>query len=1206
MTPMIDDKSIDRKRQKSSTPNVTPKKMILKTPPIKTLPEKPITSDRGKKNSFPSPHVNAEDRLNPMLHTDQQYNETLRTDAINEKRVIAMPDTELPGIENDETTSLDTLHAEASDSAGIVPPKTEKLKSSNVCVLLSLIPIAGIPRMYLGYWKIGIIQFLLSVAIPVLLPVILALLLAVIDKVFGSDIISNLNSLSPLVTLMVGMPYVGWFYCYIEAHFLKKDKKGRDLKPGSFWQRVGYILFGIVCLTILIVVPLMGWAVVEGIRHSKELNEFTSPASLVMPLCMMGIIMLSCIGSIIGLIGVVRAAKGRFYLHNATKDILLSIPLVVLHWMSIAATLYVSVELSEKGYETASNIAMIMGCVLWLISLWFIGCRVKRCNEDLTKWELVQATCARIFLIFLIQFMSLLALSAIISLKNKQKQVGSSAKLRLGDFLDEGKSLLRTWGAIGKKVLPLIIISTFCITLTKKVCQLIGNTSSKKAEVDTLGYGVLNLLAVAASIGGMVALVNYVEELPAAPVKPQVQHVEPAHVQPAAEQGFDFAPEPEADANQTPEHPGTMADPAPTAEVSTVTESAPTPKKVATPILNNSVESEQRATADTGAAQRDTQAYEPTGDTPMEQAIAAMAYSFSPEHSIKAELIPLKDGTFFKREAQNGEQVTVSAWVKLKFIDKDPRFLSFMESIKNLFAQGATLEKTFPRAVRPVADDTSDETMCRDAGDLAPAQYPAVTYIATDTMLEDISADTNLLLLSVDETIYGFSLNDEKSRSYVLYDMLKHICGIHGIFPLRIMVQMKDKDKQVLAEIAREDTEDENHGQPMYSLIYSNVAEKEALVIDPSFYGGRAVVYAEPGCLYFQERIVKVTGVISTKAAKEAAYVGATIEAPSFKLSKKDICEFAERMEQAEKYDNEKKTANSAAALPAHQPATAISAPVSMAGKRIRFIYTDTRFRSGEEGDDGECVWENWQTQDLSQADLWVGQVAPSELNFASSDKAIVKPVVNDGSYLLIGTYTSGSGNNATVHRQLAIRPEEVAEESGDYILVFDSPSGGTAALRNCVGGLMHFECENIKFVIEEMSEAEIEAANAATQGGISETEKAELEDFLDTLVMTPARSSSTWRLYQGRLLMLLPMIQEGAPVDVTTSETKGNTALHYACGMGRIDIVEWLVNHGADVNKKTDKGATPLDCVSGGYNAAEIRRFLIQHGATKGKKGRR
>ena len=113
---------------------------------------------------------------------------------------------------------------------------------------------------------------------------------------------------------------------------------------------------------------------------------------------------------------------------------------------------------------------------------------------------------------------------------------------------------------------------------------------------------------------------------------------------------------------------------------------------------------------------------------------------------------------------------------------------------------------------------------------------------------------------------------------------------------------------------------------------------------------------------------------------------------------------------------------------------------------------------------------------------------------------------------------------------------------------------------------------------------------------------KAELENFLEYLIMTPASASSTWKLYQTRLRTLLPLIQEGASVDVTLPETKGNTALHYACGIGMIDLVNWLVKHGANVNKLTDKGKSPLDCVGGGYNAAAIRQLLIQHGARRGR----
>ena len=282
--------------------------------------------------------------------------------------------------------------------------------------------------------------------------------------------------------------------------------------------------------------------------------------------------------------------------------------------------------------------------------------------------------------------------------------------------------------------------------------------------------------------------------------------------------------------------------------------------------------------------------------------------------------------------------------------------------------------------------------------------------------------------------------------------------------------------------------------------------------------------------------------------------------------------------------------------------AAEVQAPRSMVGKRIRFIYSDTRYREGEFLDGEMCTWKMWQTGDLRQADVWVGHVSPETLDFPSADKAVVKPVGVEGGFMLVCTYAPAEGNTAVIRRELAFTLNELGEESGEYALTFDSPTGGTAALIKCFGGDNCFECENIKFVIEELSEEELSAHAgdaAPTVGGLSSAEKAELEDFLETLVMVSSRSSSATKLYQARLLMLLPMIQEGAPVDVTTPLTKGNTALHYACGMGRLDIVEWLVKHGADVNKRTDKGASPLNCVSG-MNGPRIRSFLIQHGAVR------
>ena len=81
-------------------------------------------------------------------------------------------------------------------------------------------------------------------------------------------------------------------------------------------------------------------------------------------------------------------------------------------------------------------------------------------------------------------------------------------------------------------------------------------------------------------------------------------------------------------------------------------------------------------------------------------------------------------------------------------------------------------------------------------------------------------------------------------------------------------------------------------------------------------------------------------------------------------------------------------------------------------------------------------------------------------------------------------------------------------------------------------------------------------------------------------------------RLYRKRLLTLLPQIMEGAPIDHSISDSNGTTALHNACGLSHVEIVKWLIDHGADLNAKTAKGASVDDCV-GGPNAAAIRALL-------------
>ncbi len=92
-------------------------------------------------------------------------------------------------------------------------------------------------------------------------------------------------------------------------------------------------------------------------------------------------------------------------------------------------------------------------------------------------------------------------------------------------------------------------------------------------------------------------------------------------------------------------------------------------------------------------------------------------------------------------------------------------------------------------------------------------------------------------------------------------------------------------------------------------------------------------------------------------------------------------------------------------------------------------------------------------------------------------------------------------------------------------------------------------------------------------------------------------KATSSNKLYRTRLLTLLPMIMNGEDVNLTLTETKGNTALHYACGLGDVELVTWLLENGADPNKLTDKGMSPYKC-AGGKQVKTIQNLLKEYGA--------
>lgn len=627
---------------------------------------------------------------------------------------------------------------------------------------------------------------------------------------------------------------------------------------------------------------------------------------------------------------------------------------------------------------------------------------------------------------------------------------------------------------------------------------------------------------------------------------------------------------------------------------------------------------------------------------------AMLVYALSPEHYMHAELISLANGNLFELTRNSDGSINITAWVQVSFDGQ--KFSKLMETFHNVFESCNTpsIEIDRSASISVLKGELESYASGNDKGDFAASfEKPNVFCFDVKKITPKISGWDYTVLMSgtrsnitSTDKVTAYHLNDRESGAYVLVDILRGICGQHGFFPFGVTMHLQDKNKQELASIKRNNLEVRNYGQP----IFGYPGTGGMFMIEPCFYGGSVPVgHSEDGTLLFPSRIIRLSSSVrlSSEMLQMVDSVSFSFECPSFKLSEGILKRYAERIIQAEKHDEAVKKEAEAQAQPvkitygatsietstkspdaetesvstkeeAPTPAAPIVlAPDSMTGKRIRFIYSDTRYRDGIYRG-GAFSWNAWQDRDLSRYSGWVALAAPPKLMFAQGNKGIYNP--GDGSeddyigFILAGTYQAGQGNTASIRRELTYSPDSAGDASGEYVLTFDTPTSGTAELKNCARGESCFECENIKFVIEEISEEDLNphTEDTSAEGGLSEAEKAELQDFLESLIMISSRSSSTTKLYQSRLLMLLPMIQEGSPVDVTTVETKGNTALHYACGMGRVDIVEWLVNHGADVNKQTDKGATPLDCVSGGYNAAEIRRILTQHGATKGKKGRR
>ena len=74
-------------------------------------------------------------------------------------------------------------------------------------------------------------------------------------------------------------------------------------------------------------------------------------------------------------------------------------------------------------------------------------------------------------------------------------------------------------------------------------------------------------------------------------------------------------------------------------------------------------------------------------------------------------------------------------------------------------------------------------------------------------------------------------------------------------------------------------------------------------------------------------------------------------------------------------------------------------------------------------------------------------------------------------------------------------------------------------------------------------------------------------------------------------------MVEAGMPVDI--ADGYGLTALRRAARSNRTDVVRYLLNNGANVNKQDSWDETALHWASH-MNQTDVMRILLQHGARK------
>lgn len=181
---------------------------------------------------------------------------------------------------------------------------------------------------------------------------------------------------------------------------------------------------------------------------------------------------------------------------------------------------------------------------------------------------------------------------------------------------------------------------------------------------------------------------------------------------------------------------------------------------------------------------------------------------------------------------------------------------------------------------------------------------------------------------------------------------------------------------------------------------------------------------------------------------------------------------------------------------------------------------------------------------------------------------------------------------SATPEKNAAIIKLGCDDFSVQVELAYTSDTAGTATIAwHEAGDTRHFR--HVTFTVKD--DVDVAQRVELPEEIISTSPEPALNDGLSDILARLEKTtyrSATDKLYQKRLISLLPEVMMRNNASWTSPDYKGNTALHYACGLSDAELVQWLVNHGADLEMTTDKGAR-IDACIGGKNAAKIKAIL-------------